>query len=210
MIIICYISLWQSNDGLIYRFVHYRCTLYPYNVESKTEIAVFGGGCFWCTEAIFSELKGVLKVIPGYTGGLSDNPTYQQVCGGNTGHVEAARIEYDPELISYNDLLGVFFCTHDPTTPNRQGNDVGEQYHSTIFYVDNAQKEASEKCIAKLNASGDYHSPIITSLKPLTRFYEAEDYHQRYYENNAAQPYCRAIIAPKMAKFRAKFKDSLK
>jgi len=179
-------------------------------MESKTGVAVFGGGCFWCTEAIFAELKGVIKVTPGYTGGRTANPTYQQVCGGNTGHVEVARIVYDSALISYNDLLDIFFYTHDPTTPNRQGNDVGEQYHSTIFYVDNAQKEASEKCIAKLNASGDYHSPIITSLKPLTRFYEAEDYHQRYYENNAAQPYCRAIIAPKMAKFRAKFKDSLK
>jgi len=178
-------------------------------MNNRTEMAVFGGGCFWCTEAIFSQLKGVLKVTPGSTGGSTDNPTYQQVCGGNTGHVEAVRIEYDPALISYNDLLEVFFYTHDPTTPNRQGNDIGEQYHSTIFYVDDAQKEAAGKFIAGLSASGEYHSPIITSLKPLTRFYEAEDYHQRYYENNAAQPYCRAIITPKMSKFRAKFKDLL-
>ncbi|MFA5399512.1 MAG: peptide-methionine (S)-S-oxide reductase MsrA [Dehalococcoidia bacterium] len=177
---------------------------------SKTETAIFGGGCFWCTEAVFSELKGVLKVMPGYTGGRSDNPTYQQVCGGNTGHVEAARIEYDPELISYTDLLEVFFYTHDPTTPNRQGNDVGEQYHSTIFYADDAQKELTEKYIEKLNESGEFRAPIVTTLRPLTKFYEAEDYHQRYYENNAAQPYCRAIIAPKMSKFRAKFKNALK
>jgi len=179
-------------------------------MQGNTETAVFGGGCFWCTEAIFSELKGVLKVMPGYTGGGSDNPTYQQVCGGNTGHVEATMIEYDPALISYTDLLEVFFYTHDPTTPNRQGNDVGEQYHSTIFYEDDAQKESAENYIEKLDASGDFLGPIVTTLRPLTRFYEAEDYHQRYYENNAAQPYCRAIISPKMSKFRAKFKSSLK
>jgi len=179
-------------------------------MKTNTETAVFGGGCFWCTEAVFYELKGVLKVIPGYTGGRTENPTYQQVCGGNTGHVEAVRIEYDPALISYNDLMEIFFYTHDPTTPNRQGNDVGEQYHSSIFYVDDAQKEAAEKYISELNASGEYHSPVITTVRPLTRFYEAEDYHQRYYENNAAQPYCRAIIAPKLSKFRAKFKNSLK
>jgi peptide-methionine (S)-S-oxide reductase len=177
---------------------------------SRTETAVFGGGCFWCTEAIFAELKGVIKVTPGYTGGPTANPTYQQVCGGDTGHVEAARIEYDPTLISYNDLLEVFFYTHDPTTPNQQGNDLGEQYHSTIFYTDDAQKEMAEKFIAKLNAGREFGAPIVTTLRPLAQFYEAEDYHREYYQNNAAQPYCRAVIAPKLAKLRAKFKDDVK
>ncbi len=179
-------------------------------MKTITETAVFGGGCFWCTEAVFSELKGVLKVMPGYTGGRSDNPTYQQVCGGNTGHVEAVRIEYDPTLIGYNDLLEVFFYTHDPTTPNRQGNDVGEQYHSTIFYADDAQKELAEKYIEKLNDSGDFHAPIVTTLRPLTKFYEAEDYHRNYYLENTNHVYCRVVIAPKLAKLRAKFKDALK
>jgi len=172
--------------------------------------AVFGGGCFWCTEAIFAGLKGVIKVTPGYTGGRTANPSYQQVCGGNTGHVEAARIEYDPALIGYNDLLEVFFYTHDPTTPNRQGNDAGEQYHSTIFYLDDGQKELAEKFISKLNAGKVFGVPIITTIRPLTMFYEAEDYHREYYQNNAAQPYCRAIIAPKLAKLRARFKDATK
>jgi len=171
---------------------------------------VFGGGCFWCTEAIFAELKGVIRVTPGYTGGRTDNPTYQKVCSGNTGHIEVVRIEYDPGLISYNDLLEVFFYTHDPTTPNRQGNDVGEQYHSTIFYADDEQKELAEKFIAKLNASGDYHAPIVTSLKPLTKFYEAEDYHKDYYRENTTHVYCRVVITPKLAKLRAKFKDAVK
>ncbi|MFA5077869.1 MAG: peptide-methionine (S)-S-oxide reductase MsrA [Dehalococcoidia bacterium] len=179
-------------------------------MKHKTEVAVFGGGCFWCTEAIFSQLKGVSKVMPGYTGGRSDNPTYQQVCGGNTGHVEVVRIEYNPALISYNDLLEVFFYTHDPTTPNRQGNDAGEQYHSTIFYVDDAQKESAEKFIEKLNASGEFHAPIVTTLRPLTKFYEAEDYHRDYYSENTNHVYCRVVIAPKLSKFRAKFKDLAK
>jgi peptide-methionine (S)-S-oxide reductase len=179
-------------------------------MASKTETAVFGGGCFWCTEAVFSELKGVTRVIPGYTGGCSANPTYQQVCSRTTGHVEAVQIEFDTGLISYNELLEVFFYTHDPTTPNRQGNDHGEQYHSTIFYTDDVQKKLAENLIAKLNTGKVFSAPIVTTLRPLTQFYEAEDYHRRYYENNAAQPYCRAAIAPKLAKLRAKFKDSLK
>jgi len=179
-------------------------------LKKTAATAIFGGGCFWCTEAVFSALKGVLKVIPGYTGGRTANPTYQQVCGGNTGHVEAVMIEYDPAMISYDDLLDVFFYTHDPTTPNRQGNAVGEQYHSTIFYMDDAQKEAAEKYVARLDASGGYKAPIATSVRPLTTFYEAEEYHHDFYTANPAQPYCRMVIAPKMAKFRAKFKDRLK
>ena len=172
--------------------------------------AVFGGGCFWCTEAIFAGLKGVIKVTPGYTGGRTANPSYQQVCGGNTGHVEAARIEYDPALIGYNDLLEVFFYTHDPTTPNQQGNDFGEQYHSTIFYVDDTQKELAQKFIATLNAGKVYDAPVVTTLKPLTTFYEAEDYHRGYYQKNEGHVYCRLVIAPKLAKLREKFKSSLK
>jgi len=152
----------------------------------------------------------VIKVTPVYAGGRTVNPTYQQVCSGTTGHVEAVRIEYEPGIVGYNDLLEVFFYTHDPTTPNRQGNDVGGQYHSTIFYIDNEQKELAEKFINKLNADNEFGAPIVTTLKPLTRFYEAEDYHQDYYRNNEAQPYCRAVITPKLAKFRAKFKESLK
>ncbi len=179
-------------------------------MKSKTETAVFGGGCFWCTEAIFAELKGVIKVMPGYTGGRTANPTYQQVCSRTTGHVEAARIEYDPTLISFNDLLEVFFYTHDPTTPNRQGNDAGEQYHSTIFYIDEAQKELAEKFIEKLNASGEFNAPIVTTLRPLTKFFEAEDYHRDYYQKNTGHVYCRMVVAPKLAKLRAKFKNATK
>jgi peptide-methionine (S)-S-oxide reductase len=178
-------------------------------MNAKTETAIFGAGCFWCTEAIFSELKGVLKVMPGYTGGSSENPTYHEVCGGNTGHVEVIKIDYDPTVISYNDLLEVFFYTHDPITPNRQGNDVGEQYHSSIFYVDDAQKKAAEKYITRY-ASGEFKAPIVTTVRPLTAFYEAEDYHHDYYRENTGQMYCRMVIAPKMAKFRAKFKAFLK
>jgi len=179
-------------------------------MKSKTETAVFGGGCFWCTEAIFAELKGVIKVMPGYTGGRTANPTYQQVCSRTTGHVEAVKIDYDPALISYNDLLEVFFYTHDPTTPNRQGNDAGEQYHSTIFYIDEAQKELAEKFIEKLNASGEFKAPIVTTLRPLTKFFEAEDYHRDYYQKNAGHVYCRLVVAPKLAKLRAKFKNAVK
>jgi peptide-methionine (S)-S-oxide reductase len=179
-------------------------------MDRNNETAVFGGGCFWCTEAVFCALKGVIKVTPVYAGGHTVNPTYQQVCRGTTGHVEAIRIEYEPGIVSYNDLLEVFFYTHDPTTPNRQGNDAGQQYHSTIFYVDNEQKLLAEKFIEKLNVGGEYGAPIVTALKPLDKFYEAEDYHQDYYRNNQAQPYCQAVITPKLAKFRARFKDTVK
>ncbi|MHB8085659.1 MAG: peptide-methionine (S)-S-oxide reductase MsrA [Dehalococcoidia bacterium] len=179
-------------------------------MSEKTETAVFGGGCFWCTEAVFSELKGVISVMPGYAGGTTPKPSYMQVCSGTTGHAEVIKIEYDPEMISFEGLLEVFFHVHDPTTLNRQGNDAGEQYRSIILYRDQGQKEAAEKYIAGLTASGEIDRPIVTQVRPLTEFYEAEDYHQRYYAGNAGQPYCQMIIAPKMAKFKAKFKDSLK
>ncbi|MDD5311438.1 MAG: peptide-methionine (S)-S-oxide reductase MsrA [Dehalococcoidia bacterium] len=174
------------------------------------ESAVFGGGCFWCTEAIFAGLKGVSKVTPGYAGGATADPTYQQVCGGATGHAEVIKIDYDPSLISYDALLDVFFHTHDPTTPDRQGYDVGEQYRSIIFYTSREQKEAAEQYIDDLGISGEFGRPIVTQVKPLTAFYEAEGYHQNYYAANDAQPYCRMVIAPKLAKLRAKYGDLLK
>jgi len=167
--------------------------------------AVFGDGCFWCTEAVFSMLKGVLKVTPGYAGGTVAKPTYQQVCGGTTGHAEVTKIDYYPSVISYSDLLDVFFHVHDPTTLNRQGNDIGEQYRSIILYMDNEQKASAERFINELNSSAEFKRPIVTEIKPLNIFYEAEGYHQSYYESNSGQPYCQGIIAPKLGKFRKRY-----
>jgi len=172
--------------------------------------AVLGGGCFWCTEAVFSRLKGVLKVTPGYAGGNTDNPTYEQVCSGTTGHAEVNKIDYDPSVISYGDLLDVFFHVHDPTTLNRQGNDHGEQYRSIILYSDEEQKLLAERFISELNARSEFKRPVVTQINQLTAFYQAEDYHHSYYENNSGQPYCRMIIGPKLDKFRQKFTKSLK
>ena len=172
--------------------------------------AVLGGGCFWCTEAVFSRLKGILRVTPGYAGGNVDKPTYQQVCDGTTGHAEVNKIEFDPSVISYTDLLKVFFHVHDPTTLNRQGNDFGEQYRSIILYNNDEQKDAAERFVRDLNTNGEFKRPVVTEIKPLTAFYEAEDYHQGYYENNSRQPYCRLIITPKLDTFRQKFSKSLK
>lgn len=177
---------------------------------SNKETAVFGGGCFWCTEAIFQSLKGVSSVLPGYTGGAMPNPTYEQVCQGNSGHVESTKIEFDPSVISYSDLLGVFFGTHDPTTLNRQGHDVGEQYRSVVFYTSPEQKLAAEKVIADLDKEKVYDDPIVTTVEPLKEFYVAENYHQNYFINNPGQPYCQAVISPKVAKFRQKFASLLK
>lgn len=178
--------------------------------DDHLEIAVFGGGCFWCTEAIFRELRGVSSVTPGYTGGAVKNPSYEQVSSGTTGHAESIRIEFDPKVISYRDFLEVFFATHDPTTVNQQGNDAGEHYRSVIFYTRPEQKAEAEKYIEELAVSGEYHAPIVTEVKPLGEFYEAEEYHQRYYENNPDKPYCRLIINPKLAKLREKYKKFLK
>jgi peptide-methionine (S)-S-oxide reductase len=172
--------------------------------------AVLGGGCFWCTEAVFSRLKGVIKVTPGYAGGNVDKPTYQQVCEGTTGHAEVNKIEFDPSVISYSDLLDVFFHVHDPTTLNRQGNDFGEQYRSIILYTDDEQKASAEQFVSELKSKAEFKRPIVTEIKQLTAFYQAEDYHQGYYENNNGQPYCRLIITPKLDKFRQKFSKSLK
>lgn len=173
-------------------------------------MATFGNGCFWCTEAIFQQLDGVSKVLPGYTGGDVKNPSYKAVCTGTTGHAEAIQITFNPQVISYRELLDVFFYTHDPTTLNRQGNDVGTQYRSAIFYHDASQRAESEKMIAQLTEEKVYDKPIVTEVTAFDVFYEAEDYHKNYYNNNKNQGYCRAVINPKLDKFVKKYGSKLK
>jgi peptide-methionine (S)-S-oxide reductase len=168
-------------------------------------IATFAGGCFWCTEAVFQKLRGVSKVVPGYTGGHVANPTYNDVCSGLTGHAEAIQIEYDPEVIAYDTLLDVFFALHDPTTLNRQDADVGTQYRSAVFYENELQREAIERAIARVNASGAYQDPVVTEVSPLSDFYVAEDYHHNFYEDNKAYPYCAIVINPKITKLYKNF-----
>lgn len=176
----------------------------------RTDTATFGTGCFWCTEAIFQQLDGVLKVTSGYSGGQVKNPTYKQVCEGNTGHAEVVQVVYDPSKISFDELLEVFWQTHDPTTLNRQGNDVGPQYRSAIFYHNEEQQQKAEKYKAELDKSGAWDKPIVTEITPFTNFYVAEDYHQDYYSNNGSQPYCYYVIRPKLEKFEKVFKNKLK
>lgn len=173
-----------------------------------TEEVVLGGGCFWCTEAVFTMLKGIVSVEPGYSGGSVVNPTYEQVSAGNTGHIEVIRIVYHPDQLSFAEILQVFFETHDPTTPNRQGNDVGPQYHSAVFYTTDRQKEKTEHYITMI--AGRFTKPIVTTIAPLKNFYKAEDYHQKYYENHKDAGYCQVIIEPKIEKVQTKFKDLLK
>jgi peptide-methionine (S)-S-oxide reductase len=173
------------------------------------ETAVFGGGCFWCTEAIFKMLAGVIKVIPGYSGGEVDNPTYEQVSTGTTGHAEVIYIEYDPLVISYKTLLTVFFASHDPTTLNKQGNDVGTQYRSVIFYSSSEQKKEAEDFIKEINDSNLTGSLVVTTLEPLIKFYEAENYHHDYYTNHKTQGYCQVIINPKLEKVQHQFAELL-
>ena len=174
------------------------------------EVATLGGGCFWCLEAVFDSLQGVVAVESGYTGGKNANPTYQQVCNGNTGHAEVVRVTFDPKAIGFRDVLDVFFTIHDPTTLNRQGNDVGTQYRSAVFYHSPGQKEIAEKTIAELAAAKTYPDKIVTEVVPATTFYVAEDYHQEYFVNNGGQPYCQYVVAPKVAKFRKKFAARVK
>jgi peptide-methionine (S)-S-oxide reductase len=176
----------------------------------QVEIATLAGGCFWCLEAVFDELKGVESVESGYSGGHVQKPSYAQVCNGDTGHVEVVQITFDPQLLSLRDLLTVFFTVHDPTTLNRQGNDVGTQYRSAIFYHNEEQKKIAEAVIQEIGAEKIWDDPIVTEVKPFDQFYVAEDYHQEYYKNNSFQPYCRIVIAPKVAKFRHKFAERLK
>jgi len=177
---------------------------------AKEETAILGGGCFWCLEAVFDRLVGVKSVESGYMGGNVDNPTYQQVCSGNTGHVEVVRVTFDPDELSYRELLEVFFTLHDPTTLNRQGNDVGTQYRSVIFYTSDDQRVTAEKVIAELRAAREWPDPIVTTVEPATKFFIAEDYHQEYYENNSYQPYCQFVVAPKVKKFQQKFAAKMK
>jgi len=178
------------------------------NPSGNTEIATLGGGCFWCVEAIYQDLNGVLKVESGYSGGHIDNPTYKEVCSGLTGHAEVIQVTFDPAIVSFQDVLRVFFTVHDPTTLNRQGNDSGTQYRSVIYYHSEAQKKVAEAAIIEAKEAWD--DPIVTEVSPFEKFYKAEDYHQNYYKDNPNQGYCSFIIAPKVKKFREKFKDKLK
>jgi peptide-methionine (S)-S-oxide reductase len=178
--------------------------------SSVTETATLGGGCFWCLEAVYDQLKGVTAVESGYAGGHVAHPTYQQVCGGRTGHAEVTQITFDPTVVSFRELLEVFFTIHDPTTLNRQGADVGTQYRSAIFYHSDAQKQTAEEVIAAMTAARVWPNPIVTQVAPLTNYYAAEDYHQEYFERNGGQPYCQVVIAPKVSKFRKQYLDRLK
>jgi len=179
-------------------------------MTNNVQVATLAGGCFWCLEAVFDDLKGVESVESGYSGGHVSNPSYMQVCNGDTGHAEVVQVTFDPQVLSYKDLLTVFFTIHDPTTPDRQGNDVGPQYRSAIFYHDESQKQTAEQVIREITAAKIWDAPIVTEVTPFERFYPAEDYHQEYFKNNPYQGYCRVVIAPKVAKFRHAFADRLK
>jgi peptide-methionine (S)-S-oxide reductase len=174
------------------------------------ETATLGAGCFWCVEAVFDDLKGVKDVVSGYSGGHTKNPTYRQVCSETTGHAEVVNIKFDPNEISFADVLRVFFTVHDPTTLNRQGNDIGSSYRSAIFYHSPEQKQRAEEIIKEITAEGIYDNPVVTEVTAATEFYSAEDYHQEYFANNPGQPYCAAVVAPKVRKFRQKFVGRLK
>lgn len=174
------------------------------------ETATLAAGCFWCVEAVFDDLVGVEDVVSGYSGGHKDNPTYQEVCSETTGHAEVVQVKFDPSRLSYADLLRVFFTVHDPTTLNRQGNDIGTSYRSAIFYHSAEQKADAEKVIKEITEAGIYDDPVVTEVTPFDKFWPAEDYHQEYFANNPNQPYCAGVVAPKVAKFRQRFADRLK
>jgi peptide-methionine (S)-S-oxide reductase len=180
------------------------------NQSTNLETATLAGGCFWCLEAVYDDLKGVESVVSGYAGGAVRNPTYEQVCGGNTGHAEVTQLTFDPSVVSFKELLEVFFTIHDPTTLNRQGADVGTQYRSAIFYHTPEQKATAEQVIAELDAAKVWHSPIVTEVAPLDVFYPAENYHQEYFARNPYQPYCQVVVAPKVSKFRKQYIERLK
>ena len=180
------------------------------NSLKRIEVTTLGGGCFWCTEAVFSQLKGVEEIEPGYSGGNVENPSYEQVSTGKAGHAEVAQITFDPAVISFKEILQIFFSTHDPTSLNRQGADIGTQYRSVIFYHDDEQKAIAEQVIKELSDEGAFDAPIVTQVEPLKAFYKAEDYHREYYERHPEQPYCRVVIAPKIAKFRQLYLSKLK
>jgi peptide-methionine (S)-S-oxide reductase len=190
-------------------FILFTILLIPQGMDAQagiTEKATLGGGCFWCLEAVFEQMKGVKNVESGYAGGQTLNPTYEEVCGGQTGHAEVVQITYDPLVVSFEMLLKVFFVIHDPTTLNRQGADIGTQYRSVIFYHNRQQKTEAENYVKKMNQSGKFSSPIVTQVDVLSKFYKAEVYHQDYFARNPNQPYCRAVIAPKVDKFKEVFK----
>jgi peptide-methionine (S)-S-oxide reductase len=176
----------------------------------KIEIAYLGGGCFWCLEAVYLHVRGVMEVTSGYAGGTKDDPTYEEVSSGSTGHAEVVKVNFDPEIIKYEDILRIFFTAHDPTTPNRQGNDVGTQYRSIILYVDDGQRGKADKIMQELTEQNIYASPIVTQIVPLENFYKAEEYHQRYFEKNPDAAYCQLVVAPKVSKFRQKFSNLYK
>lgn len=177
-------------------------------VMANEQITTLAGGCFWCLEAVYQDVQGVSQVVSGYMGGQTDNPTYREVCSGNTGHAEVVQVTFDADAVAFEDLLGIFFGIHDPTTLNRQGADVGTQYRSAVFYHDEAQKDAAEKVMAEAKQVWD--NPIVTEITPASTFYAAEDYHQNYFLNNPGQPYCMAVVAPKVAKFRKYYSEKLK
>ena len=177
---------------------------------NKTEIAVLGGGCFWCTEAIYQNIRGIISVTSGYSGGQKENPTYEEVCTGRTGHAEVIKLEFDPQTISYRDILEIFFATHDPTTLNKQGADTGEQYRSIIFYASEAQMKTALAYIKELESKKIYRKPIVTQIVEMKPFYTSEDYHRNYYNNNRGAPYCEFVITPKMEKLFKKFGDRIK
>ncbi|HYM65139.1 MAG TPA: peptide-methionine (S)-S-oxide reductase MsrA [Candidatus Sulfotelmatobacter sp.] len=179
-------------------------------MNKDLEIATFANGCFWCTEAIFKRLKGVISVVPGYAGGSKENPTYEEVCSGNTGHAESIQIEFDPNVIGFDKILDVFWHTHDPTTLNQQGNDVGTQYRSAIFYHNDEQKEISLKSKENLEKEGIFKDPIVTQIVPFTNFYKAEEYHKNYFDKNKDYPYCTFVINPKVQKLLQKYKNEVK
>ena len=181
-----------------------------HTTNTEREVATLGGGCFWCLEAVYDLVEGVTEVVSGYSGGTKPNPSYEQVCTGRTGHAEVVQVHFDPATISFREVLDILFTIHDPTTLNRQGADVGTQYRSVIFYHTEAQTKIAEEVIAELTASEEYRDPVVTEIVPLDTFYEAEDYHQEYFAQNPGQPYCRAVISPKVMKFQKKYADRLK
>jgi len=179
-------------------------------MDKKIEMATLAGGCFWCLEAIYDDLVGVIAVESGYSGGHVENPTYEEVCTGNTGHAEVVQVQFDPEVLSYHDLLTLFFTMHDPTTLNRQGNDVGTQYRSVIFTHDAEQEKTARQVMMEIEAANIWNAPLVTEVTTFKAFFPAEDYHQEYFSNNPFQPYCQAVVAPKVAKFRQKYTSLLK
>jgi peptide-methionine (S)-S-oxide reductase len=201
-------KIWKTMKAILFTIILLNITYY--SMGKELEKATLGGGCFWCTEAVYKELKGVADIKPGYSGGEIKNPTYKEVCTGRTGHAEVVQITFDPDEVSFSEILEVFFMTHDPTTLNRQGNDVGTHYRSAIFYHSEAQKQTAEKVIELFNQENVYDDPIVTEVTTFKNFYEAEDYHFNYFERNKNQPYCQYVVAPKVEKFRKIFKDKLK